>query len=171
MTCHYFKNRIKSLDVLHALLYPRNSVGGDIVMRPFVGGWVSEWVRASVRLSVALYLVGTIQTTVFARSLSYFTCTLLMMRGGTLLIWGHRVKGQGQLWHSVYKTLWAWHRLQFYSDHFHSSHVGCGWCEEEPYWFWVTGSKVKVIFGTWCIKPCGHDTDYSFTPITFKLQM
>ena len=26
----------------------RNSVGGDIVMRPFVCGWVSEWVRASV---------------------------------------------------------------------------------------------------------------------------
>ena len=24
------------------LLSPRNSVGGDIVTRPFVGGWVSE---------------------------------------------------------------------------------------------------------------------------------
>ena len=24
---------------------PRNRVGGDIVTRPFVGGWVSEWVR------------------------------------------------------------------------------------------------------------------------------
>ena len=66
-------------------------------MRPFVGGWVSEWVGASV----ALCLLGTIQTTVFARSLSNFTCTLLMMRGGTLLIFGHRVKGQDQLWHSV----------------------------------------------------------------------
>ena len=29
-------------------LSPRNSVGGDIVTRPFVGGWVSEWVRACV---------------------------------------------------------------------------------------------------------------------------
>ena len=28
------------------LLSPRNRVGGDIVTRPFVGGWVSEWVRA-----------------------------------------------------------------------------------------------------------------------------
>ena len=27
------------------LLSTRNSVGGDIVTRPFVGGWVSEWVR------------------------------------------------------------------------------------------------------------------------------
>ena len=26
------------------LLSPRNSVGGDIVTRPFMGGWVSEWV-------------------------------------------------------------------------------------------------------------------------------
>ena len=84
------------------LLSPRNSVGGDIVTRPFVGGWVSEWVR-----SVTLYLVDTIATTVLAQSLSNFTCTFTMMRGGTLLTLGHGVKGQGQLWHSVYKPLWA----------------------------------------------------------------
>ena len=30
-------------------LSPRNSVGGDIVTRPFVGGWVSEWVGSWVR--------------------------------------------------------------------------------------------------------------------------
>ena len=83
------------------LLSPRNSVGGDIVMRPFVGGWVSEWVGGFVRVSVTLYLVDTIATTVFAQSLSNFTCKLWMMRGGTLLILGHGVKGQGQLWHSV----------------------------------------------------------------------
>ena len=62
-------------------------------MQPFVCDWVSEWVRASV----ALCHVGTIQTTVFARSLSNFTRTLLMMTGGTLLILGRGVKGQGQL--------------------------------------------------------------------------
>ena len=39
-----------------------------------------------------------IQTTVFARSLSNFACKLFMMRGGTLLIFGHGVKGQDQLW-------------------------------------------------------------------------
>ena len=33
------------------------------------------------------------------------------------------------------------------------------------------GSKVKVNFGTLCIRPCEHDTDYSFCPITFKLHM
>ena len=39
-------------------------------------------------------LVGRIQTTVFAQSLSNFTCKLWMMRGGTVLILGHGVKGQ-----------------------------------------------------------------------------
>ena len=43
--------------------------------------------------------------------------------------------------------------------------------DEEPYWFWVTGSKLKVNFATLCIIPCGHNIDYSFCPITFKLHM
>ena len=88
-----------------SFLSPRNSVGGDIVTRPFVGGWVSEWVSGfvsgwvgeCVRGSVPLYLVDTIATTVFGQSLSNFTYTFAMMRGGTLLIMGHGVKGQGQL--------------------------------------------------------------------------
>ena len=42
-------------------LSPHNSVGGDIVMQSFVGGWMHP--------SVALCLVDTIQTTVFAGSL------------------------------------------------------------------------------------------------------
>ena len=91
-------------------------------------------------------LVDTIATTVFAQSLSNFTYKLWMMRGGTLLILGHGVKGQCQLWHSVYKTLWAGYRQQFLLNHFQTSHVSCGWLEEEPYWFWVTGSKVNVNF-------------------------
>ena len=115
--------------------------------------------------------MDTIQTTVYVQSLSNFTCRLWMIRGGTLLILGHRFKGQGQLWHSVYKTLWTQYRLQFMSNHFQTSHVDCGWWEEEPYWFWVTGSKVKVNFGTLSIRPCGHNTDYSLCPITFKLLM
>ena len=68
-----------------------------------------SWGQRS-RSTLALYilnLVGTIAATVFAQSLSNFTCTFDMIRGGTLLIFGHGVKGQGQLWHSVYKTLWT----------------------------------------------------------------
>ena len=72
-----------------------------------MSGFVRECVRVWVGGSVTLYLVDTIATTVFAQSLSNFTCTFAMMRGGTLLILGHGIKGQGQLWHSVYKTLWA----------------------------------------------------------------
>ena len=94
-----------------------------------------------VRVSVTLYLVDTIVTTVFAQSLSNFTCELWM-------IGGHRVKGEGQLWHSVYQTLCTRYRLQFLHNHFQTSHVSCGWLEEGPYWFLVTGSKVKVNFGT-----------------------
>ena len=60
--------------------------------------------RSTLALFV-LYLVDTIATTVFAQSLSNFTCKLWMIGGGTLLILGHGVKGQGQLWHSIYKTL------------------------------------------------------------------
>ena len=62
---------------------------------------------ACVCVSVTLYLVDTIATTVITQSLSNFTCKLWMMRGGTLLILGQGVKGQGQLWHSVYKTFKA----------------------------------------------------------------
>ena len=108
------------------LLSSRNSVGEDIVTRPFVGGWVSEWVRGRVGGSVTLYLVDTIATTVFDQSLSNFTCKLWMMRGGTLLIFGHGIKGQSQLWHSLYKTLWTRYRLQISPNHFQTSHASCG---------------------------------------------
>ena len=75
----------------------------NAAVRVWLGEWVGSWVRGSVQL----YLVDTIATTVFGQSLSNFTCTFTMMRGGTLLILGHGVKGQGQLWHSVYNTLWT----------------------------------------------------------------
>ena len=79
--------------------------------------------RPSVRPS---RFVGTMASTVFARSILNFTCKLWMIRGGILLILGHGVKGQGQLWHSEFKTLWAGYRLQFLHDHFQTSHVSCG---------------------------------------------
>ena len=34
------------------IISPRNRVGGDIVTRPFVGGWASEWVCGFVRARV-----------------------------------------------------------------------------------------------------------------------
>ena len=42
------------------------------------------------------------------------------------IVLGHGVKGQGQLWHSVYKSLWAEYRLQFLNNHFQTSHASYG---------------------------------------------
>ena len=66
---------------------------------------------------------STIQAAVVAQSLSNFTCNMWMMRGGTLLILGYGVRGQGQIWHSVYKTLWTQYRLQFLPHHFQTLYV------------------------------------------------
>ena len=62
--------------------------------------------RPCVRPSLASSLVGTIQATVFARSLSNFTCRFLMMRGATLLILGHVAIGQGHILLSVFILLY-----------------------------------------------------------------
>ena len=118
------------------------------------GWWEEEpywfWVRGSkVKVNFGTLCIRPCGHNIdysFAQSLSNFTCKLWMMRRGTLLILGHGVKGQGQLWHSMFKTLWAGYRLQFLLNHFQTSHVSCGWLEEEPYWFWFMGSKVKVNF-------------------------
>ena len=48
-----------------------------------------------------------------------------------------------------------------FADHRQTLHVSCIWWEEKSYRFWVTGSKVKVIFGTLSIKSCSQDTNYS----------
>ena len=106
--------------------------------------------------------MGTIATTVFAQSLSNFTCTFAMMRGGTLLILGHEVKGPGQL---LATTVFA-QSLSNFTCTFAMMRGG-------TLLNLGHGSKVKVNFGTLYIKPCGHDTcsDYSFCPITFKLHM
>ena len=138
--------------------------------------WFGEWAGASVSPCVSPSVhralpCGHDRDYSFCPITFNFTCKLFMMRGGTLLILGQRVKGQGQLGHFVYKTLWARYRLQFLPNYFQTSHVSSSWREEEPYLFWVTGSKVKVKISTSPMKPCGHNTDYSFCPITFKLHM
>ena len=69
------------------------------------------------------------------------------MKGGTLLILVSGVKGQGQLWHCVDKTLWTQYKQQFLPNHFETSRASCEWWEQESYWFWVEGSKVEVNFG------------------------
>ena len=92
----------KILTFLADSCYPLTGIGGDIVMRLFMYGWVSECLCPCVRLFIMLCLVGTIQTTVFVGSLSNFTCKIVIMREGTSMISDHRVQGQGQIWQSVY---------------------------------------------------------------------
>ena len=133
------------------------------------------FVRPSVRPSVSqsrftlwtvtLYLVDTIAITVFAQSLSKFTCKLWMMRGGTLFILGHGVKGQGQLWNSVYKTSWTRYRLQFLPKYFQTSHTS-GTLLILDHGVQGQGQLWHSIYKTF-----GHDTDCSFCTITFKLHI
>ena len=85
------------LEFLHVVIIPwqqhwRGYSNAAVLV--WLGEWVDASVRASVHASLMLSLVGRIQTTVLVRSLSNFTCKLWRMRGGTLLIFGHGVKGQ-----------------------------------------------------------------------------
>ena len=162
-----------------------------------------------------------IATTVFVQSLSNFTCTFFIIRGGTLLIWGLGVKGQGQLWNSCIKpcghdihvttycpttfklhmqvlddersnpidfglqgqrsrstlalcvkkkTLWARYRLKFLPNHFQLYTQIVDDERRNPIDL-VLGVKGQGQLWHSCIKPCVHDSDYSFCPITFKLHM
>ena len=114
-----------------------NSVTGDKEMWPFM-----------VRHSVCETLWAWLKTVVSSQTLN-FKCMLLVMRGGSWnpidsLSLGKRSRSALVL----YKTLWTRYRLQVLSNHFQTWDVSCGWWEEERNWFWVTGSKVKVNFGT-----------------------
>ena len=66
-----------------------------------------------------------------------------MIRGGTLLIFGYGVKGQGQIWHFMYKTLWARYRLQFLPNHFQTSKL----------WIMIGGTLLIMGHG---VKGQGH---------------
>ena len=58
------------------------------------------WFRVSGS-TFKVNFVCAIQTTFCVQSHSNFTCKLWLMGGGALLIFGHGVKGKGQLWHLV----------------------------------------------------------------------
>ena len=49
------------------------------------------------KIGYTALLVDTVAITVLPNLFSNFTCILFMLRGGTLLIYDHGVKGQGQL--------------------------------------------------------------------------
>ena len=57
------------------------------------------------------------------------------------------------------------YRLKFLPNHFQTAHVSCSWSEEGPYWFEVTGSKVK---GTLSIKTLWARYRLQFLPDRFQ---
>ena len=89
------------------------------VMWPLVCEWVSEWLRP--------FGSKWVRPSRFALRTRYRLHFLPVhfqtshMRQGVLLILGDDVKGQGRIWHSLYKTLCAGYRLQFESNLFQTS--------------------------------------------------
>ena len=85
----------------------------------------------------------------FAESLSKITHKFWAMRGGTLLILSHEVKGQGQIWSSVNNTLYVRNRLQFCSMTFKFYTYVVDYRRRNPIDFW---SNFMVKFCTLTIK-------------------
>ena len=104
-------------------IIPSNSVGGDIVTRPFVGGWVSVWVRG--------WVCGWVRHT---------------------LPCGH-------------DSDYSFGPITF-KLHMHIHHDE----RRNPIDFRSRGQRSRST-GTLYIKPCRHDSDYSFCQITFKLHI
>ena len=134
-----------------------------------------------VGVSVTLYSVDTIEMTVFAQSLSIFTCKLWVRKAERRnpIDFGHWVKGQGKMWHSVHKTCKknvckkpGQDSLQVQSNHFQTSHASC---MMRVWTILILGRGVKDQGQLWHSlfwkKPCWHHTDHSFCPLTFKLLM
>ena len=72
--------------------------------------------------------MDTIQTTVFAQSLSNFSCKLWKKRWETLLILGQRSTSTFALY---VKDIVDRIQTTVMPNHFQTSHVSCGWWEEE----------------------------------------
>ena len=95
----------------------------------------------------------------FVQSLSNFTCKLWMMRGGILLISGHRIKYQGQLWLSVYEALWA---IQTTVNFQSLSNFTCRLWMMRGETLLILGHGIKGQGQLWLYMygPCGHKTVY-----------
>ena len=132
------------------------------------GSW-GQMSRSTLTLCLHNF-VGTMQTAVFSPISFILHMELWMMRGGTLLIWGHVIKDQGQFDTLCIKLCGHHTDCTFYQS---LSNFTCKlWTMRgEPYRFLVTGPKVKDTFDTLFTQLCGHDIDYSFCLITFKLHM
>ena len=83
--------------------------------------------------------------------------------------WTLGVKFQGQSWHFVYQTLWARYRLHCFAQSLLNFICKLSMTRGGTRLIFDYGVKGQGQLLHLCIRPCGHDTDYSFCPITFKL--
>ena len=73
-------------------------------------------------------------------------------------------------WHIVLRCTICGPLGLLFINYFQTSPISCKWWEDITVNVLFTWSMVKVKFGTWYRNTCcGHDTDYKFSSITFKL--
>ena len=141
---------------------PRNSIGG-INSYAAIRVLVSEW-SGSVRSALPCGHDRDHTFCPITFKLHIKLSKLWIMRGGTILILCHLVKGQGQIWHFVYKSLCINLVGQIQTAVLVSPitvklHMKLCMMRAGFLLIWVTGSKVKISFGTLPVKPWGHDKD------------
>ena len=128
---------------------------------PIDFGLRSQRSRSTLALCT-LNLLGTITTTVFVQSLSNFTCTFAMMRGGTLLIFGSRESKVKVDFGTLYiKPCGHDSELQFLPNHFQTSHAHCA----------MMRGGTLLILGHEVKGPGQLLASTVFAHITFKLHM
>ena len=76
------------------------------------------------------------------------------------MILGHGVKGQGQLWHSMYKTCGHDTDYSFCQITFKLHMQVVNDERRNPIDFGSGDQRSRSTLAL-CIKPCGHDTEYS----------
>ena len=141
--------------------YPRKSIGEDILIRPFVCGWVSTCESEWVRISVTLFLEDAIQTYIFVRSLSNFIHKSTIMRGGILLICGQSQRLRSHVALSLCNIV-GLIQISFFAQ----SLWNCTYRLFMTKGDWYGDEEFKVR-----VNPFnrGHDTDYILCPINLKL--
>ena len=141
---------------------PYNSVGGDIVMRSFLYGWMSEWVHEWVSQSVRCALSCGHDTDYSFCPITYkLHLHIVEDERRNTIDFESKAKVNFGI-RCIKACAWARYRLQLLSNHFQTSHASL--VDDERmnsigFGFW--GSKVKVNF--W-------DSDYKNLLARYRLQ-
>ena len=138
---------------------PRKSVREDILIRPFVCGWVStcesEWVRDSVTIFP------------WGRDTDLYFCPITFK----LHTWEEESYWFLVTESKIKDTLGYDTDFSFVPNHFETAQISCLWRKEEFFWYGVTGLEAKLNHGTLPKNYCGHDAyaGYRLCSITLKV--